>query len=135
MATVHFRDARVLVDGFNLSGDHNSIAVEHSAEALDETSFGDTTRIHKGGLTTTDVTGAGFWNAAAGTVDRVLFDVVGTDDKIVTVFPNGITEGAIATATGSGFSMKGVLESYNVSGDVGALLAFDMAIRGRGIES
>lgn len=113
MATLHFRNAKVFVDGFELSGDHNEVAVNYSVELLDETAFGDSTRINKGGLTVVSVDGKGHWNAAAGTVDRILFDIVGSDDKIVTVFANGITEG---TTTDKGFAMKGVLESYNLSG-------------------
>lgn len=132
MATLHFRNAKVFVDGFELSGDHNEVAVNYSVELLDETAFGDSTRINKGGLTVVSVDGKGHWNAAAGTVDRILFDIVGSDDKIVTVFANGITEG---TTTDKGFAMKGVLESYNLSGGVGTLLGFDYTMQGRGIEA
>ena len=132
MSTLVYRNARVFVDGFNLSGDHNAVSVALSAEILDETAMGDSTRIHKGGLTTADIEGAGHWDAAAGHVDRIMFGLVGADDKIVSVFPNGLTEG---TATEKGFALKGVLETFDVSGDVGSLLAFSMAIRGRGIEA
>lgn len=131
MATLHFRNAKIFVDGFDLSGDSATINVAYSAEMLDETAFGDTTRIRKGGLLVADVTGSGYWNAAAGTVERILFDIVGTDDKIITVFANGLTEG---TSTDKGFSFKGVVEHYNIGGDVGTLLPFDFAIQGRGIE-
>ena len=102
------------------------------AEMLDETAFGDTTRINKAGLFAATVTGSGHWDGAAGHVDRVAFDLVGQDDKIITVFADGITEG---TSTDKGFSMKGVLESYNLSGDVGTLLGFDLVMQGRGIEA
>lgn len=132
MATLHFKSAKIFVDGYDLSGDHASVNAAFSAEMLDETAFGDSTRIHKGGLTVADITGSGYWNTSAGTADRILFDIVRSDDKVVTVFANGITEG---TSTDRGFSMKGVVESYNVSGDVGSLLGFDFAIRGRGIEA
>ena len=132
MATVHFRNAVILAGGFDLSGDHNGITVDLKAEMLDETAFGDSTRIHKGGLTVADISGKGNWDAAAGHVDRILFDLVGVDDTVVTVFPNGITEG---TLTLMGFSVKGVVEHYNVGGDVGTLLPFDLAIMGRGIEA
>lgn len=134
MTTVHFRNAIILVDGYNLSGDHNSVGVDMKAEILDETSFGDSTRIHKGGLVVTDITGKGNWEGASGHVDRILFDLVGLDDKIVSLFPNGITEGA-SSGAGRGYAMKGVVESYNIGGEVGTLLPFNMAVRGRGIEA
>lgn len=131
MATVHYRNARIFAGGYDLSGDHNQLGIDLSAEMLDETCFGDTTRIRKGGLTVASITGAGFWDASAGHVDALLFSDVGVDDVPVLVFPNGITEG---TATERGFGFKGVVEKYNLKGDVGSLLSFDMQINGRGIE-
>lgn len=132
MSTVDFISARVFVDGYDVTGDHAEIGVTFAAEMLDETTFGDDTRINKGGLTTTDVNGSGYWNSAAGGVDRVLFGIVGTDDKIITVFADGLTEGSV---TDKGFAMKGVVSEYNVGGSVGALLPFTFAIMGRGIEA
>jgi hypothetical protein len=130
VATIHYRNARILVGGYNISGDSNSLGVNLAAEMLDETSFGDSTRIRKGGLKTADVQGAANWDASAGHVDAILFGVVGVDDQVVTVFANGITEG---TATDMGFSMKGVLDKYNVKGDVGSLCTVDFSIMGRGV--
>ena len=130
MATLHFRDARIFAGGYELSGDHNSVGVALAAEMLDETAFGDTTRIHKGGLTTADIEGGGHVDAAAGHVDRIAFDVVGVDDTLITVFANGLTEGG---QTDMGFACKGVVETYDIQGDVGSLLAFSLAIKGRGI--
>jgi hypothetical protein len=132
VGTLHFRDARIYVGGYDLSGDHNNVGLSVSAEMLDETAFGDSTRIRKGGLKVVDVTGAGHWDGSAGHVDAILFDLVGVDDQIVTVFANGLTEGV---ATDMGFSTKGVVDKYNVKGDVGSLLGFDLSIMGRGIEA
>lgn len=132
MATLNFRNAKIFVDGFELSGDFESIEVALASEMLDETTFGDDTRINKGGMKTANVSGAGYWNAAAGTVDRIMFSIVGSDDKVITVFANGLTEG---TSTDKGFSCKGVVDTYNIGGAVGALLPFDFAIQGRGIEA
>ena len=132
MATLHFRNCKIFVDGFELSGDFESIEVAVASEMLDETTFGDDTRINKGGLKTANISGSGYWNAAAGSVDRIMFTIVGSDDKLITVFANGLTEG---TSTDKGFAMKGVVESYNIGGAVGALLPFDFSIQGRGIEA
>lgn len=132
MSTKNFKSAKIFVDGYDLAGDFNEIGVELTAEMLDETSFGDSTRIHKGGLTVATIAGKGNVDAADGHVERVMFGIVGTDDKIITVFADGITEG---TTTDKGFSMKGVVETYNIGGAVGALLPFDFSIQGRGIEA
>jgi hypothetical protein len=133
VSTVHFRNAKIFAAGYELSGDSNAVAIALAAEMLDETCFGDLTRIHKGGLTTVAVSGSGCWDAAAGHVDQVAFGLVGVDDTLITVFPNGLTEGAIGSL--AGFACKGVVESYPLRGDVGSLLAFELSIQGRGIEA
>jgi len=129
MATIHLRNCKIFVDGYDLSADFETLNVAIAAEMLDETTFGDSTRIHKGGLSVIDIDGSGYWNTAAGSPDRILFDIVGTDNKVITVFADGITEGS-----SEGFSMKGVVETFNLGGTVGTLLPFDFAIQGRGIE-
>ena len=129
-----FYNAKIFVDGFELTGDFESIELAYSAEILDETTFGDTTRIHRGGLKVADVSGSGFWSGDAGQVDRILFDVVGVDDKVITIFANGITEGSNANGD-LGFAMKGVVSEYNIGGGVGAMLPFNFAAMGAGIEA
>ena len=130
MATINFNDAKIFVDGFNLSGDFTDINVEHGAEMLDATVFGDSTRIRKGGLTVSSVSGNGFYDDDKNDVVDALYTIVGTDDKIITVFADGITEG---TSTDKGFAMKGVVENFNFGETVGALLTFDFSMQGRGI--
>lgn len=130
MATVHYRNAKVYAAGFDLGGDFNSLALALASEMLDRTTFGASTRTNKGGLTTMAVSGSGFWNADAGAVDRIAFDLVGVDDTVVTVFPDGITEG-----TAGGRSAKGVVERYDLAGEVSGLLGFTFAAMGRGIEA
>jgi hypothetical protein len=130
--SVHFRNAKIFVGGYNLSGDHNAITLAISAEMLDETAFGDSTRIRKGGLIVVDVSGSGHWDGAPAHVGAAAFGLVGVDDQVVTIFADGLTEG---TATDLGFSTKGVLSKYDLKGDPGSLLAFDLAIMGRGIEA
>src|SRR4051812_24710667 len=113
MSTLNFRDARIFVDGYELSGDFDEIGVTLAADMLDETSFGDTTRTHKGGLTMADIAGGGNVDTAANHIDGIAFGVVGIDDKVITVFANGLTEGV---STDKGFSFKGVLEKYDLKG-------------------
>lgn len=130
MSTLNFRNARIFVDGYELTGDFNELAVEFKSEIADATTFGDSTRTHRGTLSLADITGKGLWNGDPNQVAAVCFAIVGTDDKVISVFANGLTEGGV---TDEGFSMKGVLETWNVGGAVGVLLPFDFAIRGRGI--
>lgn len=124
MSTVHFRNARVFIGGFEVTGDFDQLGVDLMADSLDQTSFGDTVRRKKGGLTTYAVSGSGNWNAALTGIDSVAFGLVGSDNSILTVFANGITEGPSPSA-GSGFAMKCMLDKFNISGKVSTLLRFD----------
>jgi len=130
MATVVYDNAILLVGGYDVTGSFNELTLEHASEIQDETAFGDLTRIHKGGLETTRLTGRGFWESP--TPDSVFFPAIGTDDTVVTVFPDGVTEGS--TGVGSGYAFKSVLTTYNLGGAVGNLLPFDVTAENRGID-
>ena len=130
MATIVYTNAKVLYGGHNLSGDHNELSLDYAAERQDVTAFGDSTRINTGGLTTASVSGAGYWNGGTNNADATLFELVGDDLEPLTVFGNGITEGA---ETGA-YSMKAVIENYNLGNTVGDMLTFDLTAQGRGVK-
>ena len=133
MATLVFDNAILLVKGYDLSGDHNQIALSYGVETLDNTVFGAATRTFKGGLKTASLTSRGYVQYGANLVDEVLFNRVGVDDEVVTLFPDSVTIGS--TDAGSGFAMKSGGSAYNVSARVGELLPFDYTAVGRGIEA
>ena len=130
MAILHLRDARILLDGFDLSGNFTDLNVEHSAEMLDRTTMGASTRIRRGGLLVSDVSGSGYYEDDLNGAADAIFNLNGTSDTLVTVFANGINEG---TSTDMGFAMKGVVERLDFSESAGGLLGFEFAILGRGI--
>ena len=99
MSTVVFKNAVLLVDGRDLSAEMHDLNLTYAAEMLDETSFGDTTRIKKGGLTTAQLSGTAFADFAA-LAPTLLYDLLGTDDKVVTIFHDGVTLGS-----NSGYAM------------------------------
>jgi len=129
---VVYKNCKVFIDGFDLSGDHNTIGLDYSAESLDATTFGSGTRIHKGGLKDVRLTGHGFVQYGANLVDPALFAIVGTDDEVVSLYPDGITENSTGGA-GRGYAFKAVETAYTVGAAVGELLAFDMTAEGRGV--
>ena len=130
MPTNVFTNADIYLGGYRVTGDFNQIGLEYQAESLDATVFGNDTRVKKGGLKMSRVSGAGFWQAGANAVDPVFFEMVGSTDDVVMVFPNGITEGA--TSTGSGYMFKTTLAKYSPGGAVGDLLPFTIEAEGRG---
>lgn len=148
MATILYRNAILLVNGQDFNGALHELAIEYGAEMLDETTFGDDTRVNRGGLYTGSMSGKGFFDGAVG-IDVVLFRnlgdgtsvvanpaVAGTtvlEDVIIVVFPDGITEGS--TTTGRGYALKGALDTFNLGGSVGALLDITFSAQSRGIEA
>jgi hypothetical protein len=131
MATVIYTDAKFFLGGYNLSADHNEIGLDYSSEMLDVTTMGDSTRVRAGGLDTATVNGSGFWNGGTGNADDALFGLVGEDQKVLTLFPNGITEG---TSTLKGYAMKSVLANYNIGNTVGDMLTFDLTAESAGTD-
>tara|TARA_Y100000310_G_scaffold85390_1_gene82258 strand:+ start:6643 stop:7392 length:750 start_codon:yes stop_codon:yes gene_type:complete len=123
VGTTVFKDAKIFLKGFDLSGDHNDLGLNFSSEMLDATTFGNSTRIRKGGLKTADMSGSGFWQGGANEVDDALFNRIGVDNELMTLFGDGINGG---TTCAPGYAMKSVAASYNPGGSVGALLPFTM---------
>lgn len=131
MGVVVFTNAKILLGGLDVSGQSNQVAVEYSVEALDATVFGASTRTMKGGLKVARATGAGFWEAGTTGIDDLVFSGVGTDDVVMTMFPEAIIEGS--TSTGAGFAFKVTQSRYTLGGAVGDLLPFDFAVESRGV--
>lgn len=148
MATILYRNAVLVVNGADFNGALHELGVEYSAEMLDETTFGDDTRIMKGGLYNGSISGKGFFDGAVG-LDAVLFRGIGdaslitvnpafqngsvVEDTIIVIFPDAVTEGSLTT--GRGYAMKGALETFNMGGSVGALLDITFGAQSRGIEA
>lgn len=133
MATVHYRNAILLLEGSEIQTSLNELSITYAAEMLDETAFGDTTRIRKGGLFTASISGSGFAEFGADLIEELLFGNLGSDGITVSLFPNGITEGG--TTTGMGYAMRGVLAELSLGETVGNLLAMTFNVEGRGIEA
>lgn len=133
MATVVYKSAVVLIAGANIRASLNELSVEYSAEMLDETAFGDDTRVRKGGLKVATISAAGFAESGDNLIEPVIFDRVGDDDEVVSVYPDGITEGS--QVAGSGFFMRGVVSEFQIGGPVGALLPLRFTVEGRGVEA
>lgn len=108
----------ILFDGLDLSNSLNQVVLDHSADALDSTALGHTTRRRKGGLLTSVLGAAGFFEAAE--PDASLFAAAGAADKPVTVSYSQ-TPGNVA------YFMKAMLGEYEpFGGGVGELAGFSL---------
>lgn len=129
MATVAYTTARLLLDGAELSASLNELTLNYEAEMLDETCFGDSNRVYKGGLFHASIDGKGLAEFGGdGTVEYMLYNGVGTD-CVVALFPVAITEGET-----SGYAMQAVGSDFNMGGTVGDLLEITFSFEGRGVK-
>lgn len=131
MATKVLTNAQILLGGYDISSDFNQVALSETVDMLDATTFGQTTRIMKAGLSRIRMTGNGFVQDGSGLVGTALYNDVGVEDEVVSIWPDTITEGVF---TGGGFAFKATVASYTpLAGAVGQLLAFTVEADSRGV--
>ena len=128
--SVAFTNANIFFGGYEVTAQHNQVALEFSAESLDETAFGADTRKMRGGLKVARMTSAGFFKAGVGEVDQIWYDSHALADAVILLFPEAIAVGA--TSTGSGYMMKATLLQYQTGGTVGDILPCSIPAEGRG---
>lgn len=128
MATQVYTNAKIEINGVDLSSHASEVGLNYASEMQDETAMGDDSRINKGGLKTWSVDVTFHQDYAAAAVDATLFSLVGTT-VCVEVRPQNIC----STAINPIFSGIGVIESYNPQGGtVGAMLDSPVAIQSAG---
>ena len=130
MPLVVFTNAKVVIGPYNMSADLNQVTLDYSSEMLDATTFGQNTRVRKGGLETSRVTGRGFVQFGTALLDESIFnDLMGLSVPVA-LFPTGLIEGS--TSTGSGYAFPAIGATYRPGGAVGELTSFDFTAEGAG---
>jgi hypothetical protein len=147
MAETILQNAKVYVDGYDLSGDLNAVTVTESADLKDKTVLGSSGRKFKGGLKSHEIRLGGFWNATTGlaadnssdAVDPVLWKAVGSthksastmyQDALISVVPGGTAIGT--TANNKAFFSQNVAGEYTPGAEVGEMLSFGAGFQGQG---
>lgn len=113
-------NCKILLAGYDLSGDFNRVALAVGAEEKDDTAFGDTSRSAAGGLLTAAVEAAGFWNGGAD-LDKQIFNRIGTADIPILIGVDGADAGEI------GYFLQALEAHYKLGGAVGEKLPFDLS--------
>ena len=130
MAEKVLKDCRLLVGGYDISGNTNTMTVTMSADILDKTAFGSSFRKRKSGLKSFEMTGSGFWDSSTDPANRLggfdsgLFNEVAGSSQTLTVAEGSTGSKAILT--------HGIGASYAPGGAVGELMGFDFAAQGNG---
>lgn len=129
MATLAFTAAHVEINSVDLSAFVTGVRINYSAEMLDETQMGDTTRVNKGGLKNWSMEIDFTQDFAASSPDVSLFSLVGSTFTI-TVRP---VKGTAVGATNPNYTGTGILESYPPLGNsVGELATTTIVVQSAG---
>jgi hypothetical protein len=117
-------NCKAYLEGYDVSGDMNQLALAYGAEIKDASTFGKTTRVKKGALKEVSASMAGFWESDTDKIDPVLFDRIGLNDKLITLCPETGAQGEIA------YSFRSVLGEYAPGAQHGELLVFKLSAQG-----
>lgn len=115
MAQHALTNATIFFGQYDISADHNQVRVGATVEALDRTTFGQTTRIKMGGLRNGEMSGSVFLDYSATAVETALSEAIGLSNVPITVTPTG-------TALDRGPFMQAMVASFTpVGGMVGEM--------------
>ena len=126
MSSLVLSDAKIWVATYDLSGDMNQVALEEQVDAKDATTFGQTSRVRKGGQLDVLMGAAGFFNATGSAgVDDILPLYVGLSNSLlpISIGPEGSAEGKTA------YCFPGMLTRYELGASVGEMFGFRMEAR------
>jgi len=127
MAEFVLKNAKMYVSKYDLSGNHNQLALSYSADILDKTVFGSSFRRKRAGLMDVSLSAQGYFDASSSKkADYVYWDNLSTGGIPVTISPLGGSTGARA------FIFESIQGSYNpmAGGSIGDVLPFDVEIQG-----
>lgn len=125
MASQVLINTKVYLAGFDLSGKLNACALTYSAEMQDATTFGNDTRINKGGLKTVRAEHQGYWDSdGTDEPDDILFSRIGTQNVPMTVVPQTGAVGEIA------FTFRSIASEYTPGAAIGEMYAFGVSAEG-----
>lgn len=122
--------AHILIDGHDFSADHHTLGVNYGSEMQDCTTFGQGTRVYRGGLKTASVSGEAYLNLASSGIEAVLFgNIDNVAGKLATVFVDGIETGS-TYKTGTG--LLSVQSQFNTGAQVGTLIPLSVQLDAAG---
>ncbi len=127
MANEIIKNARLWIGGYNLSGDVNRLALDLSAELLDDTTLEDSARSRLPGLLVSALQCEGLWDADAGEPDDVVDGYFALADVPVSVCPI-----AAAAAGSRAFTFRAALGEYQRGAAVGEIFKFSAGAEGSG---
>ena len=119
-------DVKILYEGFDISGILNSVALAHSSDLQDGSTFGQKTRLMVPGVMDSNVEVNGFHDD---TLDPLIFEGVGKVTPPVDVLslsPDGGSPGDVS------YAMDVDVANYNPGGNYGEIFGFTSTFQGHG---
>ena len=122
MAEFVLTQCKLFLAQYDLSGQMNALAMEYSADVPDATTFGNTSHVRAaGGLKTWSANHEGLWEAGVDLIDDALFNIMGLNDKLMTVGP---TDGLEGSPSLFGLTVE---SEYSPGAAVGDLFSFNVS--------
>ena len=86
-----FKDAKIYLEGRNLSGELNNIGLEYTAETPERTAFGDNSKRRLPGILNASLSMSGYWDAVSATdsLDADLFAEIAAASGVCSLSPDG----------------------------------------------
>ncbi len=124
MAKVIARNAKIITEGKDLSGQYNNCTLTLSAETPEVTGFGEVAKQRlAGGVTDSELKIDGFYNDSASNTDAMFAELLAASVN-VGFFPSGYT------ACNTGYGILGVLGTYDVKSVIGDACTVSATISG-----
>lgn len=124
------KDAYVQIDGVDLSAQVTSVTLNANTETPDSTTMGATARERIHGLVDWSVDVTFKQNFAAGSVDAILSDLIGSSAFPITVRP---VASDVVSATNPNYTGQVIMETYQpIQGAVGDLATTTVTFRSAG---
>lgn len=124
MASIVLTDCALLLDQYDLSGDHNAMSIQVDRAAVENTTFGSSSRTYLPGLMDASFSHNGY-SQSDGT--SAVEDVLSFDDfasqsiRTMTVVPAGLTAGNVA------YTFRSVQADLSLGGSIGDVYAFSVS--------
>ena len=126
MAFAHGKNTKVFYDKYDLSAYFNSVSVPMTADTSETTTFGKDSKTHIAGLKDATMTLEGFFDGSASAVDELLYNALGTDNKLWSAYQSGDTIGL------PGYAMRAVQTAYAVNSTVDGACTISAATQASG---
>jgi len=101
MAIQSISGCKILIDGYDRSGDLNRVNLDYNADELDSTTVGNTSKAFIAGLKSCKFDGEVFTSSGTGEVETVSAALFAVADKLISVYPAN-------AATTPGYAFKSV---------------------------